>query len=218
MKTPARLSTIALVTGLLVLPSAALPAQSPRQVIHDGSEQVRAILKKKAKKGSSAEQRQKDRLKKVIDGFLDYCELARRSLGPHWKERTDDERKEFTDLLRELIEASYTGSIRKKVDYTLEIEEEEIAEDGSKADVFAVASAKNSRGKTVSEDLTFHLYLKERTWMIWDVEFGDVSLVRHYRGEFNRKIKKESYAALIQVMKKKLEEVRGGKVEKKIKL
>ena len=49
--------------------------------------------------------------------------------------------------------------------------------------------------------------------MIYDVEFGDVSLVRHYRGEFNRKIKKESYAALIKAMKSKLNEIKTGKVK-----
>jgi hypothetical protein len=43
------------------------------------------------------------------------------------------------------------------------------------------------------------------------VEFGDVSLVRHYRGEFNRKIKKESYQALVEVMREKLAEIRSGK-------
>ncbi len=68
--------------------------------------------------------------------------------------------------------------------------------------------------------LNFHLYLKNRIWLMYDVEFGDVSLVRHYRGEFNRKIKKESYKALLTAMQKKLKEIESGKVkvEKKPKL
>ncbi len=215
-KSPAIWSILAACS--LLLAPAARAARSPAQVIQEGSEQVRAILKVKVPKDSPAEQQQKEQLKKVVDGFLDYQELARLSLGPHWKDRSEAERAEFTQLLRELIEASYTGSIRNNADYTLEIEEDEISADGSKADVIAVASAKNSKGKTVSEDLTFHLFLKQRAWMIFDVEFGDLSLVRHYRGEFNRKIKKESYPALVEVMRKKLEEIRAGKLEKKLKL
>ena len=217
MSKPLKYMPIVIAISLL-LPLAGWAGVSPKKVIHDGSEQIRTILKKKVKKGSKAEEEQKQKLKKVVDGFLDYKELSRRSLGPHWKARSDADRIEFTDLLRELIEASYTGSIRNNVNYSLEIEEEEIGEDGSTAHVLAVASAKNKKGKTVAEDLTFHLYLKKRIWLIYDVEFGDLSLVRHYRGEFNRKIKKESYAALLTVMKKKLEEIRSGKVEKKIKL
>ncbi|MBN2496592.1 MAG: ABC transporter substrate-binding protein [Deltaproteobacteria bacterium] len=206
------------VLALLLLAAPARAAQSPQQVIHDGAEKVRSVLKHKTRKGSPAREKQKAELKQVVDGFLDYRELARRSLGPHWKDRSPQEQTEFCDLLRELIEASYTNAIRDNVDFSLDFEEEEIADDRSKATVAAVASAKNAKGKKVSEDLTFQLFLKERKWMIYDVEFGDLSLVRHYRGEFNRKIKKESYAALIAVMKKKLDEIRSGKIEKKLKL
>jgi phospholipid transport system substrate-binding protein len=148
-----------------------------------------------------------------VDKFLDYHELSKRSLGPHWKDRSAGEQTEFTGLLRDLIEEAYTQPISDNVDFTMEYEEEEIADDGATASVLAVASSKNKKGKTVSEDLTFHLYLKAKKWMIYDVEFGDVSLVRHYRGEFNRKIKKESYAALIKAMKSKLDEIKSGKVK-----
>lgn len=208
-----------LATLLLGLPATGLAAAAPRQVISDASDQVRTILQKKVAKGSKAEQAQKAKLKKVVDGFLDYRELSKRALGPHWKDRKPTEQNEFVGLLRELIEASYEGAIRKNANYTMAIEEQELDEDSGAARIFAVASAKSRKGKQVSEDLTFHLYLKDRAWMIYDVEFGDVSLVRHYRGEFNRKIKKESYAALVKVMNEKLADIRAGKkVEKKVKL
>ncbi|RLB57900.1 MAG: hypothetical protein DRI34_06510, partial [Deltaproteobacteria bacterium] len=163
-------------------------AEAPTRVITTAAEQVRAILKNKVKKGSAAERLRKKMLKQVVDGFLDYHELARLSLGPHWQERNNKEQREFTRLLRELIEASYLSTISDNINFKLKIEEEEIAEEGDKASVWAVASAKNSKQRTVSEDLTFHLFLKDKKWFIYDIEFGDVSLVRHYRGEFHRKI------------------------------
>jgi len=201
------------IAALVIIPALALAGQSPQQVIQEGAEKVRSVLKQNAKKGSPAEKKQKAELKKIVDGFLDYNELSRRSLGPHWKDRTPAEQKEFTQLLRELIEESYTGSISNNIDFSMEYEEEEIADDGANASVISVASAKNSKGKTVSEDLTFQLYLKDRVWLIYDVEFGDVSLVRHYRGEFNRKIKKESYSALFTAMQNKLKEIQSGKLK-----
>jgi phospholipid transport system substrate-binding protein len=206
--------------SLTVLSTTGSAAPAPQKVIKDGAEKVRLILKEKTKKGSPAEKKQKEKLKKVVDGFLDYQELSRRSLGPHWKDRSEEERTEFTKLLRDLIEASYTSTISDNIEFSMEYEEEEIDEDGTTATVASVASAKNKKGKTVSEDLTFHLYLKNRAWLMYDVEFGDVSLVRHYRGEFNRKIKKESYKALLTAMQKKLKEIESGKVkaEKKPKL
>ena len=212
MKTKKSFKTAIVVLALYV-PLGLQAAPPPQQVIQDASEQVRSTLKKKVKKNSKAAKTQKNKLKKIVDKFLDYHELSKRSLGPHWKDRSPEEQTEFTQLLRDLIEEAYTQPISDNIEFTMEYEDEEIEDDGTTASVMAVASTKTKKGKTVSEDLTFHLYLKTKKWMIYDVEFGDVSLVRHYRGEFNRKIKKESYAALIQAMKKKLNEIKSGKVK-----
>jgi phospholipid transport system substrate-binding protein len=212
MKTKKAFQT-AVVVLALSFPPGLQAAPPPQQIIQDASEQVRSILKKKVRKGSKAEKTQKSKLKEIVDKFLDYHELSKRSLGPHWKDRSPEEQTEFIQLLRDLIEEAYTQPISDNIEFTMEYEEEEIAEDGATASVAAVASTKNKKGKTVSEDLTFHLYLTSKKWMIYDVEFGDVSLVRHYRGEFNRKIKKESYPALIAAMKKKLDEIRSGKIK-----
>jgi phospholipid transport system substrate-binding protein len=201
---------------LALIPHLVWAVETPQKVIQDGASQVREILKKKVTKGSAEEQVQKTKLKKVVDGFLDYRELAMRSLGPHWKERTPVEQRDFVQLLRDLIDASYTGAIRNNINFEMKYLPEEIDPDGANASVPTVASTKDSKGKVVSMDILFHLYLKDTKWMIYDIEFDDLSLVRHYRSEFNRKIKKESYAALITVMKKKLEEVKSGKFEKKI--
>jgi phospholipid transport system substrate-binding protein len=199
----------------LILPATSLAGVAPQKVIEKATEDVRTVLKQKTKKGSKEEEAQKQQLKKVVDGFLDYNELARRSLGSHWLQRSALEKTDFTQLLRDLIEASYTNAIRNNVEFTMKYEGEKIDEEGSTASVTTMASAKNSKGKTISEDLLFHLFLKDGAWMVYDVEFGDVSLVRHYRSEFNRKIKKESYQALVEAMKKKLAEVREGKVNDK---
>lgn len=219
MKTHTRLTFW--MTGVFLLainPKVFAQASSPQKVIQNGSDRIQEILKVKAAKGSPAEEEQKQKLKKVVDGFLDYRELSMRALANHWKDRTAAEQNEFVDLLRELIESTYTGAIQNNVNYTMRFDGEELEAQTNSASVTAVASAKNKKGKTVSEDLLFHLYVKDKRWMIFDIEFGDVSLVRHYKGEFNRKIKKESYAALLQVMRKKLDEVKAGKFEKKMKI
>lgn len=205
--------TILIAALLAGCPLTARAAKAPQQVIQQAAEEVRGILAHKVRKGTPAHRQRKKKLKKVVDRFIDYRELARRSLGPHWGERTPAQRDEFTGLLRDLIEESYTRPISKNVDFTMEYEEEEIAEDGATATVWAIASAENKKNKTVSEDLTFHMYLKNRGWMIYDISFGEVSMVRHYRGEFNRKIKKEGWPALLEAMRKKLGEIKSGKAK-----
>jgi phospholipid transport system substrate-binding protein len=201
---------------LALIPRFSWAAESPEQVIRNGAEEVRQILEKKVVKDSPEEDAQKKKLKKVVDGFLDYRELAKRSMGPHWKDRTPAEQRDFVQLLRDLIDSSYTGGIRNNINFKMRYSPQQIDPDGTTATVPTVASAKNSKGKLVTQDITFHMYLKNDKWMIYDIEFDDLSLIRHYRSEFNRKIKKDGYPALVAVMKKKLDEVKGGKFEKKI--
>ena len=39
----------------------------------------------------------KEKLKDVINSFMDFSELSRLALGKYWKERTDQEKKDFTN-------------------------------------------------------------------------------------------------------------------------
>ncbi len=205
------LASVTLFLGALDSPVYSKDAQTtPKQVIQAAAEDVRAILRVKTKPNTPRHKQQMAKLKKIVDQFVDYTELGKRSLGPHWKDRSAKEQQEFVQTLRDLIEESYTRPISDNIDFTMQYEDEELSEDG-KATVWSIASSKDKKGKPVSEDLTFHLYRTGEVWKIYDIEFGDVSMVRHYRGEFNRKIKKESFEALMQAMRKKLNETKKGK-------
>ena len=43
-------------------------------------------------------------------------------------------------------------------------------------------------------------------WMVYDVVTDDVSIVRNYRSQFNRIIRRKSYKALVKKMRDKLQE------------
>ncbi len=42
--------------------------------------------------------------------------MAKRSLGVYWKDRTPQERKEFVELYKDLLERSYSGKIESYTD------------------------------------------------------------------------------------------------------
>lgn len=49
----------------------------------------------------------------VFDELLDYQALAEGSLGPEWANRTDAEKAQFTDLLKQLVRNSYQKNLKK---------------------------------------------------------------------------------------------------------
>ena len=68
----------------------------------------------------------KAKLKREVNRFLDFHELARLALAQHWTKRTEQERKEFVDILRALIERSYLKQLRSNLKYKISYRSESV--------------------------------------------------------------------------------------------
>ena len=86
-----------------------------------------------------------------------------------------------------------------KIDYTGESLEEDYAE------VRTVVVRPNDR-----IPLTYRLHNESGDWMVYDVVIEGVSLVNNYRSQFSRVISESSYAELLQRLRSKVNEQRGG--------
>lgn len=176
-------------------------ATSPLAELKKADSDLRRILQKQRPSWSpEAEARNKD-LRKVVDGFLDFEELSRRALIRHWDRLTAKERQDFVGTLRELVLRGYVSQTHGSPDYRVNFERETIAE--SEATVQAKLDTR-ARGKKVSMTLEYRLVPKNGRWVVYDVVTDEQSMLENYRAEFNKVIRKESFAALLKRMKSKL--------------
>jgi len=187
---------------------AAEAADSPMQVLKKANQKIEKILDQKMGKGADAEKKRDDKLKKVVDGFLDFDALAQKSLGKHWKERTDEEKAEFKKIFKELIQKNYLKQIHEKADYDVVYDDEEI--DESQAVVNTTVKAKNKKGEEAETSLVYKLKKKKGKWLVVDIITDEVSLVQNYKSQFAKIIKKDGYSVLVEKIQKKLEEKKGG--------
>ena len=65
-------------------------------------------------------------IKKIVGSFLDFEELARRSLIRHWDSLTPKQRTEFVRTLRDLVERNYVRQLYGQPDYELKLDKEEL--------------------------------------------------------------------------------------------
>ena len=180
-----------------------LLAGSPMSMLKKSNEEVRTILKQQ-KGASSATPEQKQKIKKIVNGFLDYEELAKRSLGDEWGKLTPAQRNEFVQVFRDLIERNYVKQLRSNVDYQIDYKDEQVAD--SEATVHSVVKAQR-KGRSAETTVDYKLSNKGGDrWAVYDVITDDVSLLRNYRSEFGRIIKRDGFPALLAKMKKKLAE------------
>lgn len=162
-------------------------------------EVVRIVASKEMKQN---EQKRRQALKKTISQVFDYSEMAKRSLGKHWNQRTPDEKKRFAELFATLLENSYAGKIEsynnEKIVYLKELIDGDHAEVKSK-----VVTAKRDEFT-----LDYRMLNRSGKWMAYDVVIEGVSLVSNYRTQFNKIISNGGYAQLVKKLETKSDELK----------
>jgi phospholipid transport system substrate-binding protein len=179
------------------------PNSSPMAELKKSNEKLDKILQKNRPNWSPEAELQRSEVRKTVGSFLDYGELARRSLARHWDTVTPKQREEFVATLRELVERSYLKQVHGNANYNIKYDKE--TKDGSDATVTGTLNTM-ARGKKVKIALEYKMLWKGDHWVVYDVVTDEQSMVENYRAEFNKIINKEGFDALLKRMKKKLEE------------
>jgi phospholipid transport system substrate-binding protein len=175
---------------------------SPMAELKKSNDQLDKLLRKKYPNWSPEAEAQKAAVRKLVGGFLDYRELARRALAKHWDGLTAGQRRDFVNTLRDLVERSYLKQVTGDPNYSIKYQKEEKNEGEAKVEA---TLATMSRGKKVNIALEYLLIYKGR-WLVYDVVTDEQSMLENYRAEFNKIINKDGFDALLKRMKKKLEE------------
>jgi phospholipid transport system substrate-binding protein len=143
----------------------------------------------------------KKRIEVVFDSILDYDSLARASLRDHWSDRSEAERREFQDVLKQLVQRAYRKNLDRTLDYDVKFGE--TSQDAQSFVVKTVAqNRKNAREEPISIDYSLHKVGGD--WKIRDIVTEGSSLVANYQQQFNRIIKKDGFVELMRRMKKRL--------------
>ena len=181
--------------SLLAIALAVTPALAgaPTEQLRSQVDRVIKVLDDPGLKAKPAERH--DEVRKIADEIFDYPDTARRALGPHWNERTPQEREEFTRLFGDLLDRSYISKIDlyqgEKVKYVGE------TITGDEAVVKTMIATKS--GNDVPVD--YRMHVKNGGWRVYDVIIEGVSLVSNYRSQFNKIVQTESYESLVQKLK-----------------
>jgi phospholipid transport system substrate-binding protein len=185
-----------------VAPSLPPPGTSPMAELRKSNGALKKLFQKQPPSWSPESDAKRSDMRKIVGGFLDFEELAHRSLARHWDGLTPKQRSEFVAVLRDLIERNYIKQVHGQPNYDLRFEKETVT--GSEAMVVATLDSQ-SNGKKVSVDMEYKLLYKGSHWLVFDVVTDEQSMLENYRAEFNKIINKESFDALVKRMKKRLE-------------
>jgi len=181
---------------LLLWPWNARAAEAPLELVRLTTEQAVAVLR------NSSLQERSEKFWEIVLPRFDTQEIAKRSLGTHWNEITEEQKKEFVQLFVELVKRSYQGTLeRHATDAQFFFDQERV--EGNFAEVNS-RILPPSQEKAVS--VNYRLHRVGEQWLIYDVVAENISLVRNYRNQFDRILKESSYEGLVQALRKKVQD------------
>jgi phospholipid transport system substrate-binding protein len=183
------------VAGAGVLAAGPAQAGPPTDQVKTTVDEVLRILQAPEYQGDAHTRERRKAIRETVSKRFSFEEMAKRTLGPHWAERSPAERSEFVRLLTDLLEASYINRIEgysgEQITYVGESVEGDHAE---------VRSKVLTKGRE-QVPLNYRLLKDDGQWKAYDITIEGVSLVNNYRTQFNRIINSSSYSALLSRMR-----------------
>jgi phospholipid transport system substrate-binding protein len=183
---------VALVAVLVAGTRAPAWAGAPTDQVREYSDAVVRILEDPALKAEDRKPERRAAVRKVAVEVFDVQETARRALGPHWQQRTPQQREEFVQLFAELLEQTYISKIDLFGGERLRFTEEKVDGDN------AIVRAKVVTRQTTEVPVEARLLRKGDRWLIYDILIENISLVGNYRSQFDRIIRTSSYDDLVK--------------------
>jgi phospholipid transport system substrate-binding protein len=182
-----RMAALILIVGLTAAPALA----------GEATEVMRERIDRVVKALQSDRPTARRAIEQIADETFDFTEMARRALGPHWRDRSAEERAEFTRLFREVLEDAYVGRIER-------YEGEQILFTGETVDGPLATVKTRVITRTGTEiPVDYRLHRVDGRWRVYDVVIEGVSLVANYRTQFNRIIQSGSYQDLVERLRRR---------------
>jgi phospholipid transport system substrate-binding protein len=183
--------------AILAIAPRALGATEPMALVKGTVDEVVKLLQDPALKSDPDTRRQK--LKDSVVGHFDFADMARSALGYHWRDLSDQQRKDFVDLFTRFIEAAYLSKIENYSGQQIEYVKA-VNEDAGYSQVntnVIMGEGKDPIG------INYRLKMDGGDWKVYDVTVDNISITSNYRNQFNRVINNKGFDALMDDMRAK---------------
>jgi phospholipid transport system substrate-binding protein len=152
-------------------------------------------------KKSPITQRRRE-LRDLLEKHFDFADMARIALGYHWRELSQSQRAQFTQLFTAFIENAYLSKVQNYSGQKVAV-----LDQNSEGKGFArVRSQILQQGK---EPIKVDYLLRDMggDWKIYDVTVDAISIIANYRNQFNRVINDQGFAKLMSDMQAKQQQL-----------
>lgn len=146
--------------------------------------------------------------KKAVDsllkGFFDFEKLTKDALAKNYDDLSEDEFNELKALVQALVTKNYEKNIQKTLNYDITFVGDEGSEGGPGRKVRTKVQKRG--GDDAPIEVNYSLHQVGGVWMVYDVETDGSSMLRNYRNQFGKVIRRDGFGSLLRKLQRKLDE------------
>jgi len=143
------------------------------------------------------------KLLQLVAGHFDFADMARSSLGPHWRQLTPAQRQQFVPLYTAFMEDVYLNKLEGYSGQKIEFLNQ--SSDGPGYSQVSTRTVQPNGGQPIRID--YRLKQEGGDWKVYDVTVDGISITANYRNQFNRVINNEGFDSLMSKMRSKQQEL-----------
>ncbi len=191
---------VAVVVAVLAfMPAVAQADPPPRAVtatetLRQSFEEIMTLAQSPSFRALDAPKR-REAVRRIADRVFNWSEMAKRSLGAHWKERSTSERRSFADWFAALAERAYSGAVAHLTTRAVPVDAiKYLGESRSGGDTIVRTALTYPRELPID----FVMTKRAETWEVCDVRIDGVSAADNYHAQFERILSSGSFPALVE--------------------
>lgn len=190
------LKTITILSLLLIAGTISSFAQDTgddiKTMLVERDQEIKDLL---GPKDSEYTDEQRENLKEIINGIIDFEEMAKQALDETYDTISEENRLEFVELFSTIIRDQ---SLNKLDIYRANVTYSKVDIDGEKANVETMAELDDIR-----TPVSYAMIKKNSEWVISDMVIDDVSTAGSYNRQFQRIIARRGFDSLMESLRKR---------------
>lgn len=189
-----------LTAGLILSSGATAWAGEPTEKIRETTNKILEVVQAHRGDDDATVAKRRSLMREHVDRRFDWAAMAQRSLGRHWRGRSEEQRQEFLELFSRLLEDAYMNKVEGYSG------EEVLYEDERRDDDYARVFVKivTSKGENISVE--YRLKAAADDWLVYDIVIEGVSLVKNYRSQFESLLASGSFEEMLDKIRDKVQD------------
>ncbi len=195
-----RVIPVKLIAALLIMMagvSSAWAENGPKTIVETTVNGIIQVLEARQDMSRLTEE-DREKIRKVVHGRFDYREMSKRSLAQTWNDISEQQKTDFTELFRKLLERSYGNRLAGFHGQKVVFDDAQFKKDKARVKTRVVDIDKET-------PVEYRLHQTATGWQVYDIRIEGVSLVSNFRKDFSAGIKQNGgFSGLVQALQNKV--------------